>query len=106
MNSTNCSTCGNPLEDNRVNKQRNCLACHNKYMRANRKRHKDLTPEQKLKANCRSYVNVYIKRGKISKQSCSVCGNIKAEAHHEDYSKPLDIIWLCRLHHLELHQKQ
>ena len=37
--------------------------------------------------------------GKIIKQPCSVCGKIKSEAHHPDYSKPLEVIWFCRSHH-------
>ena len=27
----------------------------------------------------------------------------KAEAHHEDYSRPLDVVWLCSLHHHRRH---
>lgn len=41
--------------------------------------------------------------GKINKERCIKCGNINTEAHHKDYSKPLDIIWLCRKHHKEIH---
>jgi hypothetical protein len=26
--------------------------------------------------------------------------------HHADYSKPLEISWFCREHHLALHRKQ
>jgi hypothetical protein len=96
-----CSKCSNPLEDNRT-KQRYCLSCHNKYMRDNRKKHSELTDNQRLKANCRSYLNTYLKRGKISKQPCK-CGCETVEAHHDDYSKPLEVIWLCRKCHLELH---
>ena len=43
-----------------------------------------------------------LRSGKIHRHPCSVCGN-KAEAHHEDYSKPLDIIWLCTKHHVARH---
>ena len=43
--------------------------------------------------------------GKIIKTPCVICGNKKSEGHHEDYSKPLEVIWLCRLHHAELHRK-
>lgn len=32
-----------------------------------------------------------------------VCG-AKAQAHHDDYSKPLDVIWLCPEHHGERHR--
>ena len=38
-------------------------------------------------------------------QICSVFGcNEIGERHHPDYSKPLEIIWLCRKHHKELHR--
>lgn len=37
--------------------------------------------------------------GKIFKQPCEVCGESKAQAHHEDYSKPLEVRWLCTKHH-------
>jgi hypothetical protein len=32
-----------------------------------------------------------------------ICGNKKSEAHHTDYSKPYDVIWLCDFHHHQLH---
>lgn len=101
-----CSKCAKELELNRIGKHRYCLSCHNEYMRVNRKKHKELTPEQRLKANCRSYLNVYIKRGKIIPQPCSICNSLdNIEAHHEDYTKPLEVIWLCREHHLDHHKK-
>jgi len=31
------------------------------------------------------------------------CGRGKAEMHHDDYAKPLDIRWLCFVHHREFH---
>ena len=39
-------------------------------------------------------------------QKCSIqnCDRI-GERHHPDYSKPLDIIWLCKMHHEEEHHK-
>lgn len=36
---------------------------------------------------------------------CTVCGTPNAEAHHEDYGRPLDVRWLCRAHHMELHRE-
>lgn len=37
---------------------------------------------------------------------CSACNEIKkVEAHHDDYSKPLDIRWLCVECHNEWHIK-
>lgn len=44
-----------------------------------------------------------LKTGKIDKGTCSICGDIKVDGHHEDYSKPLEVIWLCRKHHKQLH---
>lgn len=44
-----------------------------------------------------------IRLGKIKKQPCEVCGAEPADAHHCDYNKPLDVMWLCRKHHAEWH---
>lgn len=44
-----------------------------------------------------------IKTGKIKKEPCSICGNTNSEAHHEDYSRPLYVIWFCKKHHAERH---
>ena len=43
-----------------------------------------------------------IKSGKLVKQLCEICGE-KAHAHHEDYSKPLEVRWLCPTHHMRHH---
>ena len=36
-------------------------------------------------------------------QPCEVCGQLETERHHEDYSKPLEIKWLCSRHHKQVH---
>jgi hypothetical protein len=45
-----------------------------------------------------------VRSGFLVKQPCSVCGTTNfIDAHHPDYTEPLKVIWLCRLHHGELH---
>lgn len=46
-----------------------------------------------------------VKWGKVIKQPCQVCGNVKSQGHHEDYSKPLEVIWLCKEHHDDKHNR-
>ena len=41
--------------------------------------------------------------GHLNKMPCVVCGNHDSHAHHCDYDKPLDVMWLCPLHHAEWH---
>lgn len=45
-----------------------------------------------------------IETGLLTPQPCIVCG-AKAEAHHPDYSAPLDVVWLCRTHHMQIHKE-
>ena len=42
--------------------------------------------------------------GRLKQQPCEVCAEPKAQAHHDDYSKPLDVRWLCTKHHAEWHK--
>jgi hypothetical protein len=62
-------------------------------------------PELRLRHIARWLVNRRIKSGKLIKQPCEVCSNPEAHGHHDDYSKPLDVRWLCRTHHDEHHTK-
>lgn len=56
------------------------------------------------KARALAAVSNAIRSGKLSKERCEKCGE-QAQAHHDDYRKPLKIRWLCRKHHLEHHGK-
>lgn len=57
-------------------------------------------PERR-RAHC--LVEYALKNGSLKKMPCVKCGNQKSEAHHEDYSKPLEVKWLCRPCHLKEH---
>lgn len=103
---TTCSKCGKPLDETRKGKQRYCKACHAQHMRLNRKKHGELTSEQRKKANARSYANVLERRGKIVLAPCSICGAEEAEKHHADYDEPGKVTWLCRTCHLKMHNGQ
>jgi hypothetical protein len=45
-----------------------------------------------------------IRNGKLIKSPCEVCGSLSTDAHHDDYSKPLDVRWLCKVHHAQHHR--
>ena len=49
-------------------------------------------------------VDTAIRSAKIIPCKCENCGSRDAAAHHEDYSKPLDIKWLCKSCHQILHR--
>lgn len=44
-----------------------------------------------------------VRDGKLQRQPCAVCGASKTHGHHDDYSKPLEVTWLCARHHKLLH---
>jgi len=45
-----------------------------------------------------------IRKGQLQPKPCVICGTMeKICAHHKDYSQPLNIIWLCKTHHFQLH---
>jgi hypothetical protein len=60
-------------------------------------------PLIEIRKKARRITNNLIKSGKIKKGSCVVCGSSEVFAHHEDYSRPGDIIWICEKHHKKYH---
>lgn len=73
-----------------------CAACWRAYPGRSHVAHSDLTPEERMRANARSYANVYLRRGKIARLPCAVCGAEQgAKMRHRDYAQPLAVTWVC-----------
>lgn len=65
-----------------------------------KKKYREVNPE-KYKAH--NIVNNAIRDGRLIKGVCKICGAKDTHAHHEDYGKPLDVIWLCPQCHVNWH---
>lgn len=63
---------------------------------------KEYRENNPLKHLAHKAVRLAIKGGEIYPMPCLVCGE-DAEAHHPDYSQPIDVIWLCPAHHKQVH---
>ncbi len=48
-------------------------------------------------------VNNAIRDGILFKESCEVCGDPEVHGHHDNYSIPLGVRWLCNTCHKEWH---
>lgn len=58
------------------------------------------------KYKAHTMVNNAIRDGRLHKEPCVVCGSdIRLHAHHDDYLKPLNIRWLCAVHHKQWHKE-
>ena len=58
-------------------------------------------PEYRAKRAARRKVATEIEAGRLARLPCETCGAAKADAHHDDYSKPLDVRWLCHACHIK-----
>ena len=54
---------------------------------------------------CHNKVKTEIKAGRLNRDPCVRCGDTNSHAHHEDYDKPLDIVWLCPVCHKQRHKE-
>lgn len=90
--------------------QSRCKDCHKTFkispetrlLKRQSQLRQDAAHPEKPKA--RSIVANAVKRGRLIRQPCEVCGDQKSQAHHEDYSKPLEVRWLCDPHHKAHHK--
>jgi hypothetical protein len=100
-----------------------CKACARYDVRENRKRRltyyveydrlRSKNPERRsairsyqhpFKDAARKSLHKAVAAGEVKKSPCEVCGEVKSEAHHTDYNKPLDVMWVCRKHHADIHR--
>lgn len=61
--------------------------------------------EDKRRSMCHSAVARAIRNGSLIRSPCTKCGEEKSVAHHEDYDKPLDVIWFCQSCHKDRHKQ-
>jgi hypothetical protein len=88
-----CVDCGGPRTSGNSPSCRGCRA-------------KASAAVQRHRGSVRAYANVYQRRGALKPQPCEDCGRSNVEKHHADYSKPLDVTWLCRTCHLRRHENE
>ena len=62
-------------------------------------------PDIVAKNAARTFTNHEIRAGRLTREPCSICGQEPGEAHHEDYSHPEKIRWLCKPCHVQAHLK-
>jgi hypothetical protein len=73
------------------------------YMQERSERYRIENPE---KRRAHSAVSNAVRDGRLERGPCEVCGTTEnVHGHHEDYDKPLEVRWLCVIHHAEEHQR-
>ena len=67
---------------------------------------KEWDARNRHKKNAHTVVRRAIKSGKITKPDrCQICGKVgEVQAHHEDYNKPLEVIFVCSNCHGMIHR--
>ncbi len=63
-------------------------------------------PETRRKHNVRGAAWRALQIEVLIKQPCEICGEPKVQMHHKDYSKPLDVDWLCNECHNKLRRSK
>jgi len=89
------------VQENREQHRMNVAKANRAWRAKNRKRfaeivekYHDKFPERRI---AKSAVYYAVRHGKLIRPDhCVLCGQkCRPQAHHDDYSKPLEVIWLC-----------
>lgn len=62
-------------------------------------------PDIQKKRNARLALRRALEAKQVGKLPCMVCGAGKVDGHHVSYDMPVDVVWLCREHHQQLHKE-
>lgn len=71
--------------------------------RTTKKSNENMRARYPEKYQARKEVLMASRKGILVKQPCEICKDKKTQAHHTDYSKPLDVTWLCSKCHKDVH---
>ena len=80
--------------------ERDYYAAHPEPTRARASKYRANYPDRLKAVN---KVNHEIAMGRLVRQPCERCGETNVQAHHDDYSEPLEVTWLCHSCHRKLH---
>jgi len=61
--------------------------------------------EHPVETKARYDLSNAVRSGKVSREPCFMCGRQdgRIHGHHVDYTKPLDVVWLCVRCHRRIH---
>lgn len=59
---------------------------------------------RRVLVRARTKINNAVRDGRAARLPCQICNQVRSEAHHCDYSQPLDVMWLCAVHHRAWHR--
>ena len=91
-----CTHCSRPLSPR-------SKCCCEKHLAEKQAQHK----KDPLKYAAWHAVAAAIRSGELIREKCEIdgCENM-GEAHHSDYSRPLEVQWMCPKHHAEQHGRR
>jgi len=72
-------------------------------VRARLRYHKEYVSTYPDRKVAHSAVSNAIRDGRLTRKACEICGAESVHAHHDDYSRPLDVRWLCPVCHARVH---
>ena len=107
-----------------IRRRRTCLTCNHRFSTIEfvetafdgktppttiaSPRHTPLLPRAVImqRMNARFKLRRAVVSGRLTRQACERCGAPDTEAHHSDYSRPLDVQWLCPACHRAKHREK
>jgi hypothetical protein len=103
VKSIKCSSCGTTALSEKSQMEGVCRKCNKSQAKATKKAARDVVQKA---------VNLAIEDGTLKRQPCETCGSNdggpgpRTTAHHDDYSKPLDVRWMCASCHTKMHHQR
>ena len=92
-------------EENREKIRQRKREFYQRHRKEELARHREYKSANKHKVAAQSRLKEAVQDGRIKRQPCEECGALKTHGHHDDYSRPLDVRWLCSICHARVHAK-